>query len=199
MSTLTWVDTCLAEAQGPFPWRHWLEHPEVLEYAKRMAEKPHPGDARTVAERYEDYKRGNALERAIFEFLLCLADLENALGTAGPFTVERAETWVYDLTVKQAGHEPLCIDVKGRFKPNATTYSQRQTEAEALKGPYQHLTVIYLCFDCRGDEEAVYEGWCYPTQFKVSNYKDLYIFPDELNGLKNKRLKRLKPTRARGG
>jgi hypothetical protein len=156
----------------PLDWRMFKDLPEVIEFGKKLRERPDA--SRTVEERYDDATNGLALE-------LCV---RNCLEVAAEFTTDLrvgpSDNKAYDLLVQVGELEPAYIDVKGRFRSNATTYGQ--TAWEVVSAPVLCPQVVYLCFDCRDARTAKYEGWCEFGDFRPSQFggRPTYIYPKDL-------------------
>lgn len=124
--------------------------------------------ARTRDEVYEDAVNGLALEAAFRKYMNSFPN----------FNVVKSEDNEYDFKIIVDNEEHL-VDVKGRFKENARTYTQSAWERHKTKE--KNISVTYLCFNCTDGENAVYEGYALSEDFKPSTkYTGYYIYGDQL-------------------
>lgn len=123
---------------------------------------------RTKEQVFEDAVNGLALEEAFIEYM----------NSSPRFLVTKSTDLVYDFKIVNGANEYL-VDIKGRFKENARTYTQSSWERDKIQ--QRGLNVAYLCFNCTDGVNAVYEGFALSEDFvRSTKYTGYYIYGDQL-------------------
>lgn len=148
----------------PIEYRPFINHPWVLTIASEIVSGAN--DGRPLAAKLEDAQNGLALQLAVATELLTqgralyLSDLKEI-----------------DLVVLASVEVP--IDVKGMFKPEATTFHQSSWEGQRATGRLG-APIVYTCFDCRSGV-GVFRGFAVSSMFSSSKFTPgRYIYPNRL-------------------
>lgn len=146
-------------------YSYYLINEQVKAKATEIAQSTR--SSRSYDEVYADALNGLALEAAVLSYLR----------TTNIDATESSDL-VYDMIVVFEGIEYL-IDIKGRFKPHARTYTQSAWEQKTLVE--KNLNIYYLCFNCTDGVNARFEGYALSGDFASSiKYTGYYIYSDQL-------------------